>query len=163
MECLEIWEVQGIWVHLEELETWDLAAQEIWGPGIWDRPVDLEIRDRPVARELWALADLEIWDRLVVLEILEGRVEETWEDPVGLETWGDPGTLEDQEIWVQAGQETRELLEVESRSIRGVALRVRVETGVLITTEIVVEMVPSLVLAENQASNLLLLPSIKSR
>ena len=129
---------------MEELETRDLAAQEIWGPEIWDRPVAREIRDRPVARE--------IWDRLVVLEILEDRVEETWEDP---------GTLEDQEMWVQAGQETRESLEVEPRSIRGVALRV--EMGVLITTEIAVEMVPSLVLAEKQASNLLLLPSIKSR
>jgi hypothetical protein len=64
-------------------------------------------------------------------------------------------------MWVQAGQETRELLEVESRSIRGVALRVEME--VLITSEILVEMVPSPVLAENQASNLLILPSIKSR
>jgi hypothetical protein len=91
----------------------------------------------------------------VVLEILEDRVEETWDHPVGLETW------EDQEMWVQAGQETREPLEVESRSTRGVALRV--EMGVLITTEIAVEMVPSLVLAENQASKLLPLPSIKSR
>lgn len=82
-----------------------------------------------------------------------------------LETWEDPGTLGDQEIWVQAqaAQETWEPLEVESRSIRGVPLRV--EMGVLITTEIAVEMVPFLVLvlAENQASNLLLLPSIKSR
>jgi hypothetical protein len=87
--------------------------------------------------------------------------QEIWDHPLRLETWEDPGTLEDQEMWVQAGQETRELLEVESRSIRGVALRV--EMGVLITSEILVEMVPSPVLAENQASNLLILPSIKSR
>jgi hypothetical protein len=41
---LETWEVQGIWVHQEDLETWDLSAQETWDPEIWDRPVDPEIR-----------------------------------------------------------------------------------------------------------------------
>jgi hypothetical protein len=134
------------------------VVREIWGfpvdREIWGRPVDLEIWDLPADLEIWDRpADLEIWGRPVVREI--------WGRRVVREILEDPGTLEDQEMWVQAGQETREPLEDESRSIRGVALRV--EMGVLITTEIAVEMVPFLVLAENQASNPLLHPSTKSR
>lgn len=46
MSCLEIWEVwevQGILNnHLQDLETCQLPAQEIWDPETWDRPVDRE-------------------------------------------------------------------------------------------------------------------------